>query len=88
VRPSTRLEACLCLYGNDIDETTTPIEAGLAWTIGTEDTTSPPDLTPFLGKRRRAEGGFLGADVILKQLKEGVTRKRVGILINQGLARG
>jgi len=83
------LEACLCLYGNDIDETTTPIEAGLAWTIGMEDTTSPPaHLTFLLGKRRRAEGGFLGADVILKQLKEGVTRKRVGILINQGLARG
>jgi aminomethyltransferase len=63
-RDSLRLEAGLCLYGADIDETTTPIEAGLAWCIG---------------KRRRAEGGFPGAAVILKQLGEGVSRKRVGI---------
>jgi aminomethyltransferase len=63
-RDTLRLEAGLCLYGHDIDETTTPIEAGLTWTIG---------------KRRRAEGGFPGADVILKQLAEGAARKRVGI---------
>ena len=55
-RDSLRLEAGLCLYGHDIDETTTPIEAGLAWTIG---------------KRRRAEGGFPGAAIILRQLAEG-----------------
>ncbi len=63
-RDSLRLEAGLCLYGNDIDETTTPVEAGLTWSIG---------------KRRRSEGGFLGAEVIQKQLAEGVTRKRVGL---------
>ena len=63
-RDSLRLEAGLCLYGHDIDTTTTPIEAGLAWTIG---------------KRRRAEGGFPGAERILKQLAEGPARKRVGI---------
>jgi len=63
-RDTLRLEAGLCLYGHDIDETTTPIEAGLAWTIG---------------KRRRAEGGFPSAAIILRQLAEGVTRKRVGI---------
>ncbi|HXH24151.1 MAG TPA: glycine cleavage system aminomethyltransferase GcvT, partial [Vicinamibacterales bacterium] len=63
-RDSLRLEAGLCLYGHDIDRTTTPIEAGLAWTIS---------------KRRRQEGGFPGAGVILRQLSEGVARKRVGI---------
>ncbi|MCZ6863658.1 MAG: glycine cleavage system aminomethyltransferase GcvT [Alphaproteobacteria bacterium] len=64
-RDSLRLEAGLCLYGHDIDETTSPIEAALAWTIG---------------KRRREEGGFPGAEIILGQLKDGVSRKRVGLL--------
>ncbi len=63
-RDSLRLEAGLCLYGHDIDETTTPIEADLAWTIG---------------KRRRAEGGFPGAATVLRQLAEGASRKRVGL---------
>jgi aminomethyltransferase len=63
-RDSLRLEAGLCLYGHDIDTTTTPIEAGLAWTIS---------------KRRREEGGYPGAAIVQKQLTEGVTRKRVGI---------
>jgi aminomethyltransferase len=63
-RDTLRLEAGLCLYGHDIDETTTPIEAGLAWTIG---------------KRRRAEGGFPGAALILRQLAEGPGRQRVGL---------
>jgi aminomethyltransferase len=63
-RDSLRLEAGLCLWGHDIDETTTPVEADLAWTIG---------------KRRRAEGGFPGAAVILRQLGEGAARMRVGI---------
>jgi glycine cleavage system T protein (aminomethyltransferase) len=64
-RDTLRLEAGLCLYGHDIDETTTPVEAGLAWTIG---------------KRRRAEGGFAGAASVLRQLAEGPHRRRVGIL--------
>jgi aminomethyltransferase len=64
-RDSLRLEAGLCLYGHDIDTTTTPVEADLAWSIG---------------KRRREEGGFPGADIILKQLAEKPARKRVGIL--------
>lgn len=63
-RDSLRLEAGLCLYGQDIDQTTTPVEAGLAWTIG---------------KRRRATGDFPGAEIILRQLAEGPARKRVGI---------
>jgi aminomethyltransferase len=64
-RDTLRLEAGLCLYGNDIDETTTPVEAGLAFSIG---------------KRRRTEGGFPGDSVILGQLAGGVSRRRVGIL--------
>ena len=63
-RDTLRLEAGLCLYGHDIDETTTPIEADLAWTIG---------------RRRRDAGDFPGAATILRQLKEGPARKRVGV---------
>jgi aminomethyltransferase len=63
-RDTLRLEAGLCLWGHDIDETTTPVEAGLAWTIS---------------KRRREQGGFPGADVIRRQIAEGPTRVRVGI---------
>jgi aminomethyltransferase len=63
-RDSLRLEAGLCLYGHDIDTTTTVIEGDLAWAIG---------------KRRREEGGFPGATIIQKQLAEGAPRKRVGI---------
>jgi aminomethyltransferase len=63
-RDSLRLEAGLCLYGHDIDATTTPVEAGLAWTIG---------------KRRREEGGFPGDGIIRRQLAEGTARLRVGI---------
>lgn len=69
VRDSLRLEAGLCLYGHDLDETTTPIEAALNWTIT---------------KRRRAEGGFIGFDTISKQLKEGISRKRVGLTVLKG----
>jgi len=64
-RDSLRLEAGLCLYGNDIDATTTPVEATLAWTIG---------------KARREKGGFPGDGIILQQLREGASRKRVGFM--------
>lgn len=64
-RDTLRLEGGLCLYGHDIDTTTTPVEAALSWSIG---------------KRRRIEGGFAGASMIQKQLAEGAPRKRVGIL--------
>ncbi|SBW00903.1 Aminomethyltransferase, mitochondrial [uncultured Alphaproteobacteria bacterium] len=66
-RDSLRLEAGLCLYGSDIDATTTPIEAGLKWVIG---------------KRRREEGGFPGAETILEQLAEGPARLRVGLRLD------
>lgn len=64
-RDSLRLEAGLCLYGHDIDTTTSPVEAGLTWSIQ---------------KRRRIEGGFLGAGRIQKDLADGAPRLRVGIL--------
>lgn len=72
-RDSLRLEAGMCLYGHDLDDTTTPVEAALQWTIA---------------KSRRASKGFLGADVICRQLKEGVERKRVGLLVEFAPARG
>jgi aminomethyltransferase len=63
-RDTLRLEAGLCLYGHDIDETTNPVEAGLSWTIA---------------RNRREAGDFPGAAMILRALAEGPARKRVGI---------
>jgi aminomethyltransferase len=63
-RDSLRLEAGLCLYGNDIDELTSPVEAGLLWVIG---------------KRRRAAWDFPGAEVVRDQIETGAPRLRVGI---------
>jgi glycine cleavage system T protein (aminomethyltransferase) len=63
-RDSLRLEAALCLYGHELSPEISPVEAGLAWTIA---------------KRRREEGGFPGAETILRQLREGPARKLVGI---------
>jgi aminomethyltransferase len=63
-RDSLRLEAGLCLYGHDLNDTITPVEAGLLWTIT---------------KRRREAGGFPGFSVFQQQIKSGVARKRVGL---------
>jgi aminomethyltransferase len=64
-RDSLRLEAGLCLYGHELDETTSPVEANIMWSIP---------------KRRRDAGGFAGAERIQRELREGVQRQRVGIL--------
>ena len=67
-RDSLRLEAGLCLYGHDIDETTSPVEAGLTWAIQKARRTG--------GAR---EGGFPGAERVLRDLAEGPVRKRMGL---------
>jgi aminomethyltransferase len=77
-RDSLRLEAGMCLYGHDLDDSTTPVEAALSWVIG---------------KSRRMEGGFHGAEVILKQLTprskggNGVQRRRIGLIVEGAPAR-
>jgi aminomethyltransferase len=63
-RDSLRLEAGLCLYGHDMDETTSPVEAGLVWSIP---------------KRRRAEGGFPGDERVQREIAEGPGRRRIGL---------
>ena len=64
-RDSLRLEAGLCLYGHDIDELTTPVEAGIAWVVG---------------RRRRADWAFPGGEAIRDQMRRGCARRLVGIL--------
>ncbi len=63
-RDSLRLEAGLCLYGHELDESVDPVEAALAWSIQ---------------KRRRLEGGFPGAERVGSALRNGPSRQRVGL---------
>ncbi|KAK0612940.1 hypothetical protein B0T17DRAFT_542219 [Bombardia bombarda] len=78
-RDSLRLEAGMCLYGHDLDDTTTPIEAALGWIIPKE--------------RKTADAGFYGAEVIAAQATprskggKGVQRRRVGLLVEGAPAR-
>ncbi|XP_029519950.1 aminomethyltransferase, mitochondrial-like isoform X3 [Oncorhynchus nerka] len=76
-RDSLRLEAGLCLYGNDIDESTTPVEATLLWTIGYPAAWL---LDGLAGKRRRQAKDFPSAEIILPQIKAKTARKRVGLV--------
>jgi aminomethyltransferase len=69
-RDTLRLECGMCLYGHELNETIGPIEAQLAWTIG---------------KRRKAEGGFYGYEIIKQQMGSGVPMRRCGF-ITQGMA--
>ncbi len=69
-RDSLRLECGLCLYGHDLDTTTTPVEASLLWGI-----------QPVRRAGGAREGGFPGADIILNQIQtKDVARKRVGLV--------
>ncbi|KIJ30737.1 hypothetical protein M422DRAFT_214469 [Sphaerobolus stellatus SS14] len=71
-RDSLRLEAGLCLYGHDLNEQTSPIEASLNWLVA---------------KNRRESGDFIGAETVLKHLKEGPPRRRVGFTVEGAPAR-
>ena len=77
-RDSLRLEAGMCLYGHDLNDSTTPVEAGLSWIIS---------------KERRTSGRFHGAEIIQRQLRpkkdggSGVTTRRVGLVIEGAPAR-
>jgi aminomethyltransferase len=71
-RDTLRLEAKMCLYGNDIDETTTLVEAGLGWIVSTSE----------------SKGDFVGREVLLRQKKGGAPRKLVGFEVTgRGIAR-
>ena len=75
-RDSLRLEAGMCLYGYELTEETTPVDAGLSWIIGAD---------------RKENGGFHGADRILHQLASRATavpRRRVGLIVQGSPARG
>ena len=63
-RDTLRLEAGLCLYGHELDKNKTPVEANLKWAIS---------------KERVSKGNFIGSDIIIKQLNNGVDKIRVGI---------
>ena len=71
-RDSLRLEAGMCLYGQDLEEDISPVEAGLSWVIG---------------KERRETGDFIGADLVLKHLRDGPPRRGVGFTVEGAPAR-
>ena len=67
-RDSLRLEAGLCLYGHELEEDISPIEAMLAWTIS---------------KRRKESFGFLGDKIVEQHMNDGVSRKRCGFIADK-----
>ncbi|KAG6808912.1 hypothetical protein H0H92_002389 [Tricholoma furcatifolium] len=71
-RDSLRLEAGMCLYGQELTEDISPIEAGLTWVIP---------------KERREAGGFIGAEGVKKVLKDGPSKRRVGLVVEGAPAR-
>jgi aminomethyltransferase len=81
----------MCLYGNDLDEDTSPVEAGLTWVIGMfyHYCTSWSRLTvsTFQGKERKENGTFIGAEGVRQHLKDGPPRRRVGMVVEGAPAR-
>ncbi|KAI1779909.1 hypothetical protein F4818DRAFT_158049 [Hypoxylon cercidicola] len=79
-RDSLRLEAGMCLYGHDLDDTTTPVEGALGWIVG----------RGRRGETSPEKGAFHGAEVVLAQLAPrskggaGVERRRVGLVVEKG----
>ena len=71
-RDTLRLEAGLCLYGHELNEDISPIDAVLGWTIS---------------KRRKEQGGFLGYDRVKKEIEQGVKQKRSGFIVEGPPAR-
>lgn len=71
-RDTLRLEAGLCLYGHELNENISPIEAVLGWTIS---------------KRRKEQGGFLGYETVKRHLEQGVKQKRAGFIVDGPPAR-
>ncbi|WFC99432.1 aminomethyltransferase [Malassezia yamatoensis] len=71
-RDSLRLEAGMCLYGHDLDPSVSPVEGGLTWTVGRD---------------RRQKGDFLGAERVLREIKEGPPRRRIGLVVEGPPAR-
>lgn len=69
-RDTLRLECGMCLYGHELNDTVTPVESQLMWTVG---------------KRRKVEGGYFGADVVKKRTKEGVPQRRCAF-VSTGMA--
>ena len=69
-RDSLRLEAGLCLYGHDMDQQTSPVEASLLWSINKSRRTGGPK-----------QGGFLGSQAVLNHIDQGASKKRVGFMV-------
>ena len=69
-RDSLRLEAGLCLYGHDMNQQTTPVEASLVWSINKSRRSGGPK-----------QGGFLGSQAVLNHIDHGASQKRVGFMI-------